>query len=188
MSAPFCEKRRDTLMSERSEEERRVRSYLLSQGEKYTFAEMWVRLVRARLDVMASVEGVTQRQADFTPDPDEWSVSEVLFHVLTSSGRVAKLVESLSRGERPSAERIDPPREATSLSISELRERLTADAIAWSSLTERLPDEPNLDVTVPHPQFGELHAGGWYLFQRVHDLDHAGQIAKNKAAPDYPQD
>ena len=168
-------------------EEARVRSYLQSQGERYTFAELWTRFVKARVSAIEAAEGVTQAQADFRFHPDEWSVSEVLHHLVTSSGRVAELVESLSRGEVLDTGRIDPPREDTSLTIDELRTRLRDDSIAWTALVHRLPPAPPAAPTAPHSMFGELHARAWFLFQRVHDLDHAGQIAKNKAAEGYPQ-
>ena len=168
-------------------EEARVRSYLQSQGERHTFAELWTRLIKARVSVMEAAEGVTQEQADFRFHPDEWSISETLHHLATSSGRVAELVESLSRGEVLDTGRIDPPREDTALSIEELRTLLRDDAIAWTALTHRLPPSPPTAPTAPHSFFGELHARAWYLFQRVHDLDHAGQIAKNKAAEGYPK-
>ncbi len=174
-------------MATQDEEARRVRSYLQSQGERYTFAELWTRLIRARVSLMDAAEGVTQEQADFRFAPDEWSISEVLHHLVTSSGRVAELVEGLSRGESVESGRIDPPREETSLSIDELRARLRDDSISWSALTERLSPAPATTPTAAHSFFGELHARAWYLFQRVHDLDHAGQIAKNKAADGYPE-
>ncbi len=173
-------------MTTQDAEAQRVRSYLLAQGEKYSFAEMWSRLIKARREVIAAVQDVTQEQADFTFAPEEWSIAEVLHHVLTSSARVAEVVESLAHGEEPPKRAIDPPREATTAGISELRERLDEDTQAWRALTDRLPTSPNLEATAPHPFFGELHAGGFYLFQRVHDLDHVGQINKNKSAPGYP--
>ena len=168
----------------------RVRSYLLVQGEKYAFTEMWPRFITAREEVIAAVDGVSQRQADFTFAPEEWSISEVLHHVLISSARVAEVVEAIANGNEPPARAaaIDPPRESPTQGIAELRERLNEDTLAWRALTDRLPTSPNLEVTAPHPFFGELHAGGFYLFQRVHDLDHVGQINKNKSAPGYPQD
>ena len=175
-------------MTTMDEEARRVRSYLLAQGEKYAFTELWPRLIAARLEVIAAVDGVSQEQADFTFDPEEWSIAEVVQHVLTSSARVAASIEAIANGNEPPTRAMDPPRKAATLGISELREHLTKDSLAWCALTERLPDSPNLDVTAPHPIFGQLHAGGLYLFQRVHDLDHVGQIAKNKNAPGYPQD
>ncbi len=175
-------------MTTQDAEAQRVRSYLLAQGEKYAFTEMWPRLIRARLEVIAAVEGVSQEQADFTFAPEEWSIAEVLHHVLTSSARIAETIESIASGNEPPARAIDPPRESAAQGIEELRQQLTQDALAWCALTERLPTQPNLEVTAPHPIFGELHAGGLYLFQRVHDLDHVGQINKNKNAPGYPQD
>jgi hypothetical protein len=176
------------IITAQTDETQRVRSYLLAQGERHTFAELWIRLVKARISVIDAVDGVTQRQADFRPEPDEWSISEVVHHLLTSSGRVAELVTALSSGETIASGRIDPLREETSLTIQELRAKLLEDSIAWSALTAKLPSSPDTVHTAPHSFFGELHARAWYLFQRVHDLDHAGQIGKNKAAPGYPGD
>ena len=167
-----------------SDEAERVRSYLLSQGEKYTFAEIWVRFAKARIALIDSVADVGQEQADFRPDADEWSISEVLHHVITSSGRISGIVDALARGASPSPGIIDPPREETTLSIDELRQRLTLDSLRWSALVERLPPAPSTELTAPHPAFGELPARAWLLFQRIHDLDHAGQVGKNKVA--YP--
>ncbi len=173
-------------MATQNDEALRVRSYLFSQGERYTFAELWPRMMKARMSVIDAAEGVTQAQAEFRPDADEWSVAEVLHHLTVSSARVAEVIEALSRGEEIAPRRIDPPREETSLSVERLREMLRDDAIAWSAMTHRLPPSPPTAPTAPHMIFGELHARAWYLFQRVHDLDHAGQIAKNKAAAGYP--
>ena len=169
-------------MTTGSDQAERVRSYLLSQGETYTFAEIWVRFAKARIALIDSVSEVDQSQADFRPDVDEWSISEVLDHLVISSGRVSEIVAALSRGATPNPGRIDPPREETSLGIDELRERLTLDSLRWSALVERLPPAPSTVLTAPHPFFGELHARAWLLFQRVHDMDHAGQVEKNKRA------
>ena len=35
-----------------------------------------------------------------------------------------------------------------------------------------------LDATIPHPFFGPLNWRETMLFIRIHDLDHAGQLAK----------
>ena len=173
-------------MTTQAEEFQRIHSYLQAQGERYTFSELWARQIRARITIMDSVEGVTQEQAEFRPDPDEWSIAEVLHHLLTSSERVAETVDALSRGESINPGRIDPPREETSQTIGELTEKLREDSIAWTALTQKLPASPPTEPTAPHSMFGELHARAWYLFQRVHDLDHAGQITKNKQSPCYP--
>ena len=165
-------------MTTEPDEAERVRSYLQSQGEKYTFAEIWVRFVKARIALIDAVYDVDQGQADFLPDADEWSIAEVLNHVVASSGRISEIVDALANGASTSPGIIDPPREETSQSIEELRERLTLDSLRWSA--------PSTELTAPHPFFGQLHAREWLLFQRIHDLDHAGQVEKNKVAEGYP--
>ncbi|HJO81084.1 MAG TPA: hypothetical protein QF520_01585, partial [SAR202 cluster bacterium] len=85
------------MTTQRGESER-VRGYLLSQGERYTFAELWVRFVKARVDLIDAATGVTDEQAAFKFDPEEWSIQEVLSHVVTVSGRVSRLVEALANG------------------------------------------------------------------------------------------
>ena len=141
----------------------------------------------SRIALIESVSDVDQEQADFRPDADEWSISEALSHLVTSSKRISEIVDALARGATPGIERIDPPREATSQSIDELQERLTLDSLRWSALVERLPPAQSTTLTAPHPFFGELHARAWLMFQRIHDIDHAGQVEKNKQAGGYPE-
>lgn len=165
----------------------RVRQYLRTQGERYPFRELWVRVVKARLQLLDSLDGLNDEQAAFKIDENEWSILEVLKHVLTSSGNVAKLVDALANGQSRPSDDIEPPREATDLTIREMRDLLLKDSVAWGALTDRLPEPPSFDIEASHAFFGDLHSRAWYLFQRVHDLDHAQQIEKNKQAAGYPE-
>lgn len=173
-------------MANQTTERERIRGYLLSQGERYGYFEIWSRCVRARLEVLDSLQGVSDEQARFKPDDNEWSISEVALHVLNGSRRVARLVELLAEGQPASSDRIDPPHEEANLKVGELHSLLLRDTVRWSALTERLPDPPSFEVTALHGFFGELHSRAWYLFQRVHDLDHYRQIEAIKKTPGYP--
>lgn len=173
-------------MTSQTDEPTRVRGYLLTQGEKYGFTDMWPRCVRARLEVLDALEGVSEAQASFEPAEGEWSIREVALHVLNGSRRTAQLVELLARGEPAASAATDPAREGTDRTVAELREGLLRDGLGWSALTRELPDQPSFAVTATHSVFGELHSRAWYLFQRVHDLDHARQIQAVKATPGYP--
>ncbi|MBM3140202.1 MAG: DinB family protein [Chloroflexi bacterium] len=168
------------------EEIDRVRGYLLSQGEKRSYVELWPRAVAARLQVLDALEGVTEEQASYVPAPGEWSIREVALHVLNGSRRTQQVVAVLAAGKPATSENVDPPREATDLSIEELRRQLLRDSVDWSVLTDRLPEKPSFDAMARHQFFGELHSRAWYLFQRVHDIDHANQIAAVKQASGYP--
>ena len=169
-------------------EEQRVREYLISQGEKYPFKELWIRAIAARLELIKEVSDVNQDQADFSFDKDEWTISEILEHVINSTSRVTDLISDLTRGGIGDSSNIDPPRQLSHSKIDDLRQRILEGAFKWTAMTDNLPDTPNMENNSNHGFFGDLHAGGWYMFQIVHDLDHLNQIRNNKSHTDYPND
>jgi uncharacterized damage-inducible protein DinB len=164
----------------------RMHGYYVSQGERYTFSELWPRAVKARLELIDSLEGVTDAEAAWSPSPDDWSIKEVALHILNGSRSARRVVQALSAGDTADSSNIDPPRKTTDASMDELRTQLHEDAIEWSAATRDLPPTPPLEPTAPHSMFGDLHARAWYLFQRTHDLDHRNQIEAVKAAEGYP--
>ena len=171
-----------------NEEDSRVISYLSSQGEKYSFKEMWPRVVQARIDLLNEIQGVNNIQAIFRFSENEWSILEIAHHILKSSERVLNVVENLAtKGTIENNLDIDPPRESTELTLQEIHDNLLDRGLDLSSLTPNLPERPSTMPTSDHSIFGPLHARSWYLFQRLHDIDHMKQIQKNKIHPDYPQ-
>ena len=169
------------------EESARVSAYLLTQAEKYTWLELWPRVVQGRLEFLDAIRGVGEEQADFRPAPGDWTIREVAQHVLTSSQAVAGLIAALVAGEPgPDVERADRARELASASLADLRRDLLRDSVAFSGIAARFPDDVSLEPTAPHPFFGPLHCRAWFLFQRVHDQDHARHVGSIKQAPGYP--
>ena len=63
---------------------------------------------------------------------------------------------------------------------------LLRDSVAFSGIATRFPDDVSLEPTAPHPFFGPLHCRAWFLFQRVHDQDHARHVGSIKQAAGYP--
>ncbi len=168
-------------------ERERVRGYLMAQGEKYRWLELWPRVVGARVALLDALSGVSEEQAGFCPAEDEWSIREVARHVVNGSRGVGRLIEQLARGEEPSSqERTDPPREPAEASFEQLRLGLAEQSAEFAGLIARLPEPPSLERTHTHMFFGELHCRAWYLFQRVHDQDHTAQIEAVKQAAGYP--
>jgi hypothetical protein len=164
----------------------RTASYLRAQGEKYSFVELWPRVVRARLDLVDALDGVSEEQSSFRPAEDEWTIGEIAAHILASSQAARRIVQALVRGEHDGGEGVEAGLVPPDRPLSALRAALVEDGLAWSALTPTLPERPPLEPVTRHFMFGDLHARAWYLFQRAHDLDHAGQIAKVKEAPGYP--
>ena len=164
----------------------RMRQYYQSQGERYSFAELWPRVSKARLELLDAFDGVTEEQANWEPGDGNWSIKEVAVHILNSSRNTRRLVQALSAGRVGDSSGVETPRETTSTPFELLRSQLRDDGIEWSGAILGLPERPPLEPTAPHSMFGDLHARAWYLFQRTHDQDHRGQMEAVKAVAGYP--
>ena len=173
------------------DEIQRVSSYLLAQGEKYRWLELWPRVVAARIEFLNTLNRVTPEQAAWKPAEDDWSIEEVAQHVLDGSRRCADLVTQLSLGREPTLTpqeigAIDPAQRAADLPFPDLVDALLVDARAFGNVIDGLPEPPAFEPTRPHPFFGELHGRAWFMFQRVHDLDHVNQVNAIKETEGYP--
>ncbi len=174
-----------------SEEIERVSSYMLSQGEKYSWLELWPRVVAARIEFLDTLTRVSPEQAAWKPAADDWSIEEVAQHVLDGSRRVASLVTDLSHGREPATSpqgigAVDPTQREAETPFADLVTALIKDSRSFANLIEGLPEPPAYTFTSPHPFFGELHGRAWFIFQRVHDIDHANQVNAIKSAAGYP--
>lgn len=169
------------------EERQRVSGYLLSQGEKYGWLELWPRVVQGRLEFLEAIRDVNEKQGEFRPGEGDWTIREVAHHVLAGSRGVAETITRLAGGETAEGVRwTDPAQEPASSSLADLRAELLSDSVAFSNLPGRFPDDVSLEPTAAHSFFGELHCRGWFMFQRVHDQDHARQVQAIKGAAGYP--
>ena len=165
----------------------RTAEYLRAQSARRTWLDMWPQVLQARLGLIEALRGVTDEQARFKPASDRWSMLEVAAHIEDNTRAVLATIQSLAMGQRvaggPTVDEWVDPGEST---IEALRTRLMQQGVQLSSLVERLPEPAPLEATHPHPWFGEQSCKGWYLFQRVHDLDHTAQVGQIKEAAGYP--
>ena len=174
-----------------NDEIQRVNGYLLSQGEKYSWIELWPRVVDARIDFLNTLNRVSPEQAAWKPAADDWSIEEVAQHLLDGTRNCAHLVRELSLGRDPEVSPqgigdIDPAQRAADLPFPELVKALLVESRAFGNVFEGLPEPPAFEPTRPHPFFGELHGRAWFMFQRVHDLDHVNQVNAIKESEGYP--
>lgn len=164
----------------------RLVSYLEHQAKKDV--PRIVELIedqRARL--LGLLDGVSDEQAAFRPGPDQWSIIDVLRHVVAAEEGVARIVESLALGVVPDGSRAlgsQVPDEGQSLST--LVERLRASRAGLLERVRGWPASPDLSATFDHPFFGPLNCKGWLAFQRLHDADHIGQVQQVMGAEGYP--
>jgi len=168
-------------------------------------------LERRRGEVLAEVEGISQRQADWRPAHDHWSLGEVLHHLVLAEGIAGKVV-SVAVKRVAEAESLPPyPAEVDAFSwrapspddrwlvrvpepaapnhgqpIDALREAFTTQRALTEKVLQRLTQIDPRAITTVHPLIGEMNAAQWYLFCEYHMRVHLRQMKDAKAAPAFP--
>ncbi len=160
-------------------------SYIRHQASK-SMDDLASLMERTGADCARCLEGVSDGQAAFNYD-EEWSIKEVLGHMLSSgkgvNDEIANLVANNPSGKEARMGVIS----GADRQIAELRQTL---ADLWSEtgrLVASLPEDGNLERTWDHPMFGSLNFKEWIAFQRLHAMDHVQQMEKVKAHSDYPK-
>ena len=159
---------------------------------------------KARTTLFSAVSGLTQKEFDKKPDPDRWSVGEVLHHIYLFEIQITKLLEK--QVEKAKKRGIGPLRDDKSLIRDldrfalEARERkLKAPSSlepqqgiekkklmellqhSRTSLLEIVSETDSYDLSefiFPHPDLGRLNMYEWILLVGKHDDRHRTQIER----------
>jgi len=161
-----------------TEETLRIRGYLTAQGAKLSPKQLIGKVEEAMARLREAATAVPAARFTDPPAPGEWSANEVMAHVVEADRRFGGAIVRILEGR--------PPGEPQDVAARDTRPRPLDD---WWSLLERdravlfqrvrsADPMANLQVTIPHPFFGALNWRETLLFIRLHDLDHAGQLAK----------
>jgi uncharacterized damage-inducible protein DinB len=170
-----------------TEEQARIRSYLVAQGAKLTPAAIVLKVQAAMADLRAAARAVPAARFGERPGPEEWSGNEVMAHVVAADlyfgGSIVGVLDGSGPFARSGGRRIEnaPHRsaEAWYQILSEQRGALFARVLAADPAAAP-------DARIEHPFFGPLTWRETLLFTRLHDLDHAGQLQKIAAALGAP--
>jgi hypothetical protein len=160
-----------------------VVSYVKHQASKST-ADLLGLVDRAAGWIEKSLEGVSESQARFCPEPGEWCIADVLRHVEASMRGTARLVSALAAGEKADVKGIEPVVEAGPETLAELRDGVAQSYDEVRAAVAAIPEGAELGATAYHPFFGDLNCREWAAFVYVHSRDHADQIEKVKSDPD----
>jgi uncharacterized damage-inducible protein DinB len=161
-----------------TDEQRRIRGYLVAQGAKLTPGEIVEKVRAAMRDLRAAALTVPAGRFDERPEPDEWSANEVLAHVVDAGRHFGGAIVRILDGQPGGAARDRLEREVPRRSLAEWWALLEADRSALFDRVASADPQGRLDATVEHAFFGPLNWREALLFMRLHDLDHAGQLQK----------
>ena len=160
-------------------ENERIRSYLIAQAAKLSIPELVekVRSDGAGLEHVSA--GIPEDRFGERPAADEWSAAEVWTHIVQMTEHGADSIEGiLDEGRRP--------QDARDVISGETRSDLKTAADYWNAYIARREQlyarvakatgDERPDIKIHHPMFGDLTWREWFLFMRVHDLDHLRQL------------
>lgn len=162
-----------------TDERQRVRDYIVSQAAKLSIPEL-VAKVRADTAILretaAAVPAARWRER---PSEGDWSAAEVCAHILEMNERSGSAIEAILDGN-------EPPRGVADVMRADTGDAPGDAATFWDTFiarrerlyerVSRASGDENLGVHLTHEWFGALTWREWFLFMRVHDLDHMRQL------------
>ena len=163
------------------EEQQKLQGYLRSQGAKLSAEQIRDRIQEAAEEFFAAVQNVAEPAARKAPAAGEWSLAEILDHVVTTQERLTAIIGGLVAGRKPAAPmEIGATSGIAALPWAELVARLRRSQAALSALLTANRHEPNVDLRVSEGYFGDVNWKEYALILRLHYKDHAGQARKTQ--------
>jgi len=161
-----------------TEESLRIRSYLTAQGAKLSPEQLIGKVQEAMARLREAATAVPPARFTDTPAPGEWSANEVMAHVVEADRHFGGAIVNILDGRPPGEPRDAAARDTRPRPLDEWWSLLERDRAVLFEKVRRADTAVRLDATIPHPFFGPLNWRETMLFIRIHDLDHAGQLAK----------
>jgi len=176
-------------MQDLSEVVEQARGYCSHQASKGV-ASLASLMERTRADWERCLEGMTEAQASFAPG-EEWPARQVVAHFLEVTDGVNLRIAKLTAGEVPAsteeAELARAGKTPDCETTDKMRQGVADVFDEIIKLTRALEGNAYLERQFPHSAFGQLTILEWIAFQRIHGMDHIGQVDKNKADAGYPK-
>lgn len=167
---------------------------------------IWNDLESVRAQTLKETEALSQTQADWQPADGEWSIGEILHHVMLAEVGTSKLTSKLLRDARPPLPPFPgdlraftplppPPGPAKAPEVvyperGHQIERLLADLATARERSrqaiERVAAVDPRAFTWRHFILGELDLAQWWLLHVRHETDHLQQLRAVKAAAGFP--
>ena len=161
-----------------SEETLRIRSYLTAQGAKLSPDQLIGKVQEAMAKLREAADAVPPVRFIDAPSPGEWSANEVMAHVIEAGRHFSAAIVRILDGQPPGEPRDVAAQDTTPRSLDEWWTLLERDRTALFQRVRTAQPMERLEATIAHPFFGALNWRETLLFIRLHDLDHAGQLAK----------
>ncbi|MCC7448717.1 MAG: DinB family protein [Anaerolineae bacterium] len=167
---------------------RERRQSISELAEPYTIDELLRAFENLRRGMQRLLNGLTEEQINFNPDPNTYSLSEIVSHLVAAQGNTYNAFLDIVSSTRP---HVDPvPRNPgggaeKGLTGAILQARLQKATDELVRVVREMYD-PKADKRIAFPPFGEMTSKGWMFFQLAHDLDHLKQAQVLRRSQGFP--
>jgi hypothetical protein len=162
---------------------------ILEVSEPYT-VEAYVRAFTANRDeLFALLDTIDDVQITFKPSPNDFSISEVISHMITAQGGVYNALLDLSHIVMPLIQHVqDGPGAGARNNLTVAGARATLQE-ATDEMTYLMREVARVEVPVrrEYPFFGVMTTKSWMYFMMAHERDHALQALAVAKSEGFPQ-
>ena len=172
---------------------------------------LWTELQSVRAEILGEAEGLSQAQADWKPSAQDWSVGEVVHHLILAEVATGKLTTKLTREAEAAGAPAGFPADMSAFPpfpampgpgaanapevvwpeagrpIAELLATMRATRARSRQSIEKLASLDPRPLKFKHFRFGELDLAQWWQLQAHHDGIHLVQIREIKGARGFPR-
>lgn len=164
------------------------------EGARKTPAEIEATVQEGHDAISAALDGVSETQAAHKPSAEDWSVLELMAHVVTTKQIMGVLCTHLAQGQLPPrfGPQLEEERAQDGITVAKFatlaEARAASDAAHGALLDVVRGFGPATDdeMRFRHFLFGAFNAREWAVFQRIHDEDHTPQLHAIKSSAAYP--
>jgi uncharacterized damage-inducible protein DinB len=177
----------------------------------HTISDILAANEQSQARFTAAISNLTEAQANFRPDENQWTIAEIVEHVSIIDNNVLRLTHKLLK-EAESA--LKPPKADLNLGHTSLDEnghqrpgqfpapdrvwpqggahiedslaKMRASLAGFAEIQARLEAVDLSEQTFPHPFLGPINAYQWMVLLGEHEDRHRGQIERLKAAAGFP--
>jgi hypothetical protein len=155
----------------------------------YSIAELADALESLRRAQLRMINGLTDAQVNYSPDPSSFSLSEIISHVVLAQNLTHNLLIDSAVIDLP---HVDPlPRNAgdgsqRGISVAILISSLQTATEALLGVIRAVAPQTQSTQLARHPLFGNMTTRGVLIFQIGHDLDHLKQAQLLRRTPGFP--
>jgi len=176
----------------------------------HTIADILAAGEQAQARFTAAVSNLTEVQANFRPDENQWTIAEIAEHVsivndgfLRITHKLLKEAESAAKPPRadlnlghtildengdqpPPFQAPDRVRPQGGVGIEDALAKMRATLAGFAEIQSRLEAVDLSKPVFPHPAIGPINAYQWMVLLGEHEDRHRGQIERLKAATGFP--